>query len=78
MHPSKKPGWGTLITKVMPNNLLISGYPLQDIVERKGFLETAYLLVKGEFPDKKTAEEMRKIAVDAAKIPVPKVKRSEK
>ncbi|MCJ7698126.1 MAG: hypothetical protein MUO73_07345, partial [Thermoplasmata archaeon] len=70
---SKKPGWGTLITKVMPNNLLISGYPLQDIVERKGFLETAYLLVKGEFPDKKTVEEMRKIAVEAAKKPVPKV-----
>jgi citrate synthase len=70
---SKKPGWGTLITKVMQNNLLISGYPLQDIVERKGFLETAYLLVKGEFPDKKTVEEMRKIAVEAAKKPVPKV-----
>jgi citrate synthase len=76
--PSKKPGWGTLITKVMPNNLLISGYPLQDIVEQKGFLETVYLLVKGEFPDKKTAEEMRKIALEGAKKPVPKVSRSKK
>ena len=75
--PTKKPGWGTLITKVMPNNLLISGYPLQDIVERKSFLETAYLLVKGEFPDKKTLEEMRKIAVEAAKKPVSKIKRLE-
>jgi len=73
--PAKKPGWGTLITKVMPNNLLISGYPLQDIVEKKSFLEAAYLLVKGEFPDKKTLEEMRKIAVEAAKKPVPKVTR---
>ena len=73
--PAKKSGWGTLITKVMPNNLLISGYPLQDIVERKGFIETAYLLVKGEFPDKKTLGEMRKIAVDAAKKPAPKIKR---
>jgi len=73
--PPKKPGWGTLITKVMPNNLLISGYPLQDIVERKNFLETAYLLVKGEFPDKKTLEEMRTIAVTAATLPVPTVKR---
>jgi succinyl-CoA synthetase alpha subunit len=71
--PSKKPGWGTLITKVMPNNLLISGYSLQDIVEKKSFLESAYLLVKGEFPDKKAGEEMQKIAVDAAKKPVPKV-----
>jgi len=73
--PTKKPGWGTLITKVMPNNLLISGYPLQDIVEKKGFLETSYLLVKGEFPDKKTSEKMRKIAIDAAKLPVQKIKR---
>ncbi len=73
--PLKKPGWGTLITKVMPNNLLISGYPLQDIVEQKNLLETAYLLVKGEFPDKKTFEKMRKIAIDAAKLPVPKIKK---
>jgi len=71
--PAKKPGWGTLITKVMPNNLLISGYPLQDIVEKKSFLETAYLLIKGEFPDKKTLEEMRKIAVESAKKPAPKI-----
>jgi len=73
--PSKKPGWGTLVTKVMPNNLLISGYSLQDIVEKKSVLETAYLLVKGEFPDTKTLEEMRKIAVDAATRPIPKVTR---
>jgi len=73
--PAKKVGWGTLITKVMPNNLLISGYPLQDIVEQKGFLETTYLLVKGDFPDKKTINEMRKIAVDAAKKPAPKIPR---
>ncbi|MCX6667846.1 MAG: hypothetical protein NTV74_06405 [Euryarchaeota archaeon] len=73
--PTKKAGWGTLITKVMPNNLLISGYPLQDVVEKKSFLETAYLLVKGEFPDKKTLEEIRKIAVEAAKKPVPKITR---
>jgi len=75
--PAKKPGWGTLVTKVMPNNLLISGYPLQDIVEKKSFIETAYLLVKGEFPDKKTLDEMRKIAVEAAKKSVPEVKRLE-
>ena len=73
--PPKKPGWGTLITKVMPNNLLISGYPLQDIVERKTFLETAYLLVKGEFPDKKTTTTLETIAVNAASLPIPSVKR---
>lgn len=73
--PPEKPSWGTIITNVLPNNLILSGYSLQDIIERKGFLETAYLLVKGEFPDKKTAEEMRKIAVEAATLPIPKVNR---
>ena len=73
--PPKKTGWGTLITKVEPNNLMISGYPLQDIVKHKGFLETAYLLVKGEFPDKKSLEDIRKIAISAAKMPAPEVKR---
>ena len=73
--PPKKTGWGTLITKVEPNNLMISGYPLQDIVKHKGFLETAYLLVKGEFPDKKSLEDIRKIAISAAKMPAPKIKR---
>jgi succinyl-CoA synthetase alpha subunit len=73
--PPKKAGWGTLITKVEPNNLMISGYPLQDIVKQKGFLETAFLLVKGEFPDKKSLEDIKKIAISAAKMPAPKVKR---
>jgi succinyl-CoA synthetase alpha subunit len=71
--PVKKSGWGTLITKVMPNNLLISGYPLQDIVEKGSFLEAAYLLIKGEFPDKKTQEEMTKIAIEAVKKDIPKI-----
>ena len=73
--PQEKPSWGTIITHVLPNNLLLSGYSLQDIIEKKGFLDTAYLLVKGEFPDKKTSEEMRKIAVEAAALPIPKVTR---
>ena len=60
--------WGTLITNVLPNNLLIHGYPLQDIVAKKGFLETAYLLPVGEFPDTKTLSRLNEIAVKAAKI----------
>ena len=71
----KKAGWGTLITKVKPNNLIISGYPLQDIVKNKGFLETAFLLIKGEFPDNKTLKEINKVAISAAKMPSPKIVR---
>ncbi|RLF27518.1 MAG: hypothetical protein DRN01_02210 [Thermoplasmata archaeon] len=68
--------WSTKITKVEPNNLLISGYPLQEIVEKKSFLETAYLLLRGEFPDNKTLQEMKEAAVEATKTPVPNIKKS--
>ncbi|MCY3411361.1 MAG: hypothetical protein INQ03_06965 [Candidatus Heimdallarchaeota archaeon] len=65
--------WGTVITNVLPNNLLIRGYPLQDIVAKKGFLETAYLLSNGEFPDSETLEKLNRIAVAAAKKKAPSV-----
>jgi len=68
--------WDTMITKIMPNNILISGYPLQNIIEKKGFIETSYLLLKGEFPDEKTLNAMRKIVVEAAKKSAPKIKQS--
>ncbi len=61
--------WGTLITNAMPNNLIIRGYPLQDIIAKKGLLETAYLLQVGEFPDVSTLDELEKIAMDAVKQP---------
>jgi succinyl-CoA synthetase alpha subunit len=61
--------WGTLITNVMPNNLIIRGYPLQDVIANKGLLETSYLLQVGEFPDESTLVELEKIAVDAARQP---------
>jgi len=72
--PPKKPVWGTLITKVEPNNLVISGYPLRQIIEKKGFLETVHLLVNGEFPDESTLNEMRKNAFQALSIPGPNIK----
>ncbi len=59
--------WGTLITNVLPNNLLIRGYPLQEIIQKKGFIETAYLLSEGEFPDQKTLTYLELIALNAAK-----------
>ena len=61
--------WGTLITNVMPNNLIIRGYPLQDIIAKKGLLETSYLLQVGEFPDALTLAKLEKIAVESALHP---------
>ncbi|KAA0002684.1 MAG: hypothetical protein FE048_03305 [Thermoplasmata archaeon] len=71
--PPKKPTWGTLITKVSPNELLVRGYPLPEIIANKNFLETAYLLIEGEFPDKQTLSEIEKIAHDASLIPAPRI-----
>ncbi len=63
---SPEPTWGTLITKVVPNNLIIRGYPLQEIIANKGLLETANLLVEGEFPNDKL-KELEEIAIKSAK-----------
>ena len=44
-EPLKAAGWGTITTKVAPNNLVISGYRLQELIEHSNLLETAHLLV---------------------------------
>ncbi len=62
----KHPSWGTAVTKVASNNLLIGGYRLEDLIENATLLETAYLLLNGELPDKKKLEECRHTAVTAA------------
>ena len=63
--------WGTLITNVMPNNLIIHGYPLQEIISKKGLLETAYLLQKGELPKEKELNKMEEIAIQAVREEFP-------
>ncbi len=65
--------WETSITKVEPDNLQIAGYPLQDLVGKKGLLEVAYLLVKGEFPDAMQLERMEKTAIMASELPVQRI-----
>ncbi len=59
--------WGTLITNVMPNNLIIRGYPLQEIIAKKGLLETSHLLIKGEFPNEVQLKDLENIAKEAIK-----------
>lgn len=71
--PPPKTTWSTRITKAEPNNIMIAGYPLQDLAGKKGLLEVAHLLVVGEFPDSETKAKLEKLAVKAAKSPAPKV-----
>lgn len=70
-----KPTWGTLVTRVAPNSLLISGYPLEEIVANSTLLETAHLLVKLELPSKETLQAHVKSASEAAHLPAPPVER---
>ena len=43
----KKAGWPTATTKVEPNNLVIAGYPLAQLIEHSNLLETAHHLTVG-------------------------------
>jgi succinyl-CoA synthetase alpha subunit len=60
------PSWGTVITEVKPNNLMISGYPLQQIIGRRGLLDVANLLIEGEFAASESLEELRTVALKGA------------
>jgi len=71
--PPKKPTWGTFITRVSPNELIVRGYPLQELISNKNFLETACSLIEGEFPDESMLTKKKKIACDASLLPVPKM-----
>ncbi len=72
---AKKTGWNTVTTKVEPNNLVIAGYSLSQLIEHSNVLETAHLLIKTELPSKKELAAHTKAAYDAAMMPAPKVER---
>ena len=65
------PGWGTVITEVKPNNIIISGYSLQQIVGHKGLLDVANLLIEGEFAAPELMKELRTTAMKGALKPAP-------
>ncbi len=71
----KKPEWGTLVTRVAPNSLLISGYPLEQIVEKASLLQVGHLLIKLELPSTSVLAAHEKLACKAAQVPAPPVDR---
>src|SRR6266581_7456390 len=42
--------WQTSLTSIAPNQILIRGYPLDEMMGRLGFAEAVYLLLMGELP----------------------------
>jgi len=74
--PPPKPSWGTLVTKVEPNNLLVRGYKLQELVEKASLISAAYLIVQGELPEPRTQSILAAQMLDGMLKPVPKIYRS--
>jgi succinyl-CoA synthetase alpha subunit len=73
--PPPKPSWTTLITKVEPNNLVVRGYRVQDLIERASLVEAAHLVMLGELPDAATTGALTRLGIGAAKKPAPEVVR---
>jgi citrate synthase len=48
--------WKTAITHVAPNEIRLRGYPVEELMGRRSYAETAWLALKGELP---TAEQGR-------------------
>jgi succinyl-CoA synthetase alpha subunit len=76
-QPPKKASWGTMVTRVAPNSLLISGYPLEELIAKSTILETAHLLIKLELPSREVLSSHEKAAIEAAKLPAPFIERFE-
>ncbi len=74
--PPPKPSWTTLVTKVEPNNLVVRGYRVQDLIERASLVEAAHLITLGELPDAERTASLTRLAVAAVKKPLPSVVRN--
>lgn len=42
--------WKTEVTSIKPNEILVRGYAIEEIMEKLSFAETVYLILKGDLP----------------------------
>lgn len=47
--------WTTAISRAGEGRILVRGYPVEEIIERLSYTETAFLVLRGELPDARTA-----------------------
>ena len=59
------PEWSTAITRVRENEILLRGYPVEELMGGGGFAQVLYLLVKGELPDPGTARVLEAVLVSS-------------
>lgn len=74
--PQTEKKWGTFITEVKPDSLIIAGYRLQELIENASVLETSHLIITGELPSKKRLTSLNSTAVSAALLPSPAISRN--
>jgi citrate synthase len=48
--PTDDPVWHTAITRIRPNEILVRGYALDELMGRLSFGECVYLILRGELP----------------------------
>lgn len=65
-----KPTWSTSITRVKPNELLIKGIPLPELIENNTLPQVLHLLVEGTFPDRDTEAKLSGIILESATLPL--------
>jgi len=68
--PPPKPSWSTYITRVKPNELLIRGKLLPDLIENNTLPQVLYLLVEGTLPDDETEAGLTGIILESAALPL--------
>ena len=58
--------WETKITRIQENEIRIRGYAIEELMERKSFAETAFLLFTGKLPDSKEGKLFEIMMVSCA------------
>ncbi len=74
--PPPKSDWTTRITKVEPNNLVVRGYRVRDLIEKASLVEAAHLVAMGELPDTHLSASLTLLALEAASKPLPALVRA--
>ncbi len=57
--------WKTSITAIGPGRIEVRGYPIEQLMEKKSFAETVYLVLKGDLPSEAEAEMFEAILVSS-------------
>jgi succinyl-CoA synthetase alpha subunit len=73
--PPPKPSWTTLVSNVEPNNLVVRGYRIQDLIARASLVEAAHVVTVGELPDSGLRASLDRLGLDATRQPLPPVVR---